>query len=280
MNHQVKLKRTNRIAEYFVVVSSTDDLVPINDDEDSIFHITPENLNTTRFEATILDRYPLVDRVKPDNLSANSVLPHGMEFFCLPNGLFLYNGIQKPLFHSFVHTSNDGSRKLGCCLTVFEPLSRKQQVSLIQSLSNTKELLENKLYNKINTESESDKNLWSKVKDLHIPKCLCIISSWPFVTSFKKFLVGLYNISRLRQTTDDTVTGKGDPYEQNQQEKDGRLNQMMDSALSRVTEPFLTDNIKEVSGIRSLFFFGFLKIFSVSFIELIYQKVYFMVICC
>lgn len=79
-------------------------------------------------------------------------------------------------FHSFVHTSDDGSHILGCCLTVYEPITTEQ----LKSLKNS--------------------NLIGDIENiddvrLYLPKCICIISTWPFVPAFKKFLLSLHVIS-------------------------------------------------------------------------------------
>ncbi len=209
MNHQVKLKRTNRIAEYFVVISSKNtELIAINENEDENFQVNSENYLSLRYEPVVIDRYPLVDRFSAT--SSNSMcdntlkLPEGIEYFCLPNGLFLYPIIQKPLFHSFVHTTEDGSRKLGCCLTIYEPLSQAQQESLFTQITTSQFRYREhfSIYNQISSENNNlltttEDDLKAKIASLFIPKCLCLISTWPFMTSFKKFLVGIYNISRM-----------------------------------------------------------------------------------
>ena len=122
----------------------------------------------TRFETYITDRYPLVDRI-------DSRLPEALKYFCLPNGLRLSLKKSETMFHSFVHTSEDGSHLLGCCLTFYEELTVDQFSSIQRNYIGNNQTLQSLL-------------------KLYVPKCICVISSWPFVSSFKKYLVGVYKM--------------------------------------------------------------------------------------
>lgn len=172
MNHQVKQHLTKRVADYFVVVGGG-----------KVFQlVTEEETNNERdkgkqplhiYQADVIDRYPLEDR--PD-----FALPDGIQLFCLPNGLEI-SLPRPPTFHSFVHTSENGTHILGCCLTIYEPLT-EQQIDSINA-SDIAELFLSKFKNGAK---------------LFAPLCLCLISHWPFVQSFKAFLCGLYRMSLTR----------------------------------------------------------------------------------
>jgi hypothetical protein len=75
-----------------------------------------------RYKAEVLSRYPVADRHE-------FPLPAGIPLFCLPSGLQLCRP-RPPTFHSFVHTSENGLHIMGCCLTMYEPLTASQRASL------------------------------------------------------------------------------------------------------------------------------------------------------
>ena len=162
MNHQVTQRISTRVADYFVVVGAGENLKLFVEHESPCKKVTVGNQQVS-YQADIIDRYPLEDR--PD-----FALPDGLQLFCLPNGLEI-SGAHPPTFHSFVHTSEHGAHILGCCLTIYEPLTAQQKASMT-----------------------NDENFKGS-DDLFLPLCLCIISHWPFVSSFKSFLCGLYRIS-------------------------------------------------------------------------------------
>jgi hypothetical protein len=122
----------------------------------------------------ILDRYPMEDR---DDVS----LPTGLTLFCLPDGLHVHSSQKPPSFYSFVQTSESGAQLIGCCLTFFEELNDLQRKCL---------------YDLIDSSESSDisSSALSHLK-LYVPKCLCLLSHWPFVSSFKKYLCHLYRLS-------------------------------------------------------------------------------------
>jgi hypothetical protein len=167
MNYK-PLSHTNRIAEYLVVVGAGDTLTPLQTDEQPIG--SAANPLRMVYDCHITDRYPLEDR--------DISLPSGLTLFCLPHGLQLYVGPRTPKFYSFIQTSDKGVHLVGCCLVFFEPLTDTQ-------LSSLKDLIT--LYNIPQDTIEG--------KKIYAPKCLCLISQWPFIESFKKYLRYLYSIS-------------------------------------------------------------------------------------
>ena len=245
MNHQVTQRISQRVADYFVVVGAGDTL------RVAVEHDSPSKKTTIEsesksglglglglqlqhsYQADIIDRYPLEDRT-------DFALPDGLQLFCLPNGLQI-TGPHPPTFHSFVHTSEHGCHILGCCLTIYEPLTAQQIASINGSNdendndtgNNAENNGENngfKINNNINNNENNDsnegrnnginsntnnntnnitnnntnkikndiKNHDKRYNNLFSPLCLCLISHWPFVSSFKSFLCGLYRISLSR----------------------------------------------------------------------------------
>lgn len=173
MNHQVKQRLSKRVADYFVVVGAGDTFqLVIEEDSPSLREKDKQPLHIS-YQANIIDRYPLEDRT-------DFALPDGIQLFCLPNGLEI-SLPRPPTFHSFVHTSENGSHILGCCLTIYEPLTAQQ----IDSITN-------------NDIAGINLSKFKSGTKLFAPLCLCLISHWPFVSSFKAFLCGLYRMSLTR----------------------------------------------------------------------------------
>jgi hypothetical protein len=165
MNHQIKKYVSKNVVDYYVTVGANNEIQLSND------QLPKDCDNISIYEAplkpVLLDRYPLKDRL-------NNPLPDGIVLFCFPNKMTIYNEMRIPYFHPFVHTSADGQRMLGCCLTFYEPLTLLQLESLQK-------------YDIISFDGDKDN------KDKYfLPKCICVISHWSYATSFKKFLCRLY----------------------------------------------------------------------------------------
>jgi hypothetical protein len=156
------------VAEMFVVIgwdnsfekedsqAEGEDTPSSSDQNPSIFSIS--------LDAAVLDQYPTHDTVEH--------IPSGLQYLCFPLGLSIKDIPLPPLFHSFIHTSQDGSRLIGSVLTFYEELSTEQREVLT-------------LYG-FDVASHPR---------LYVQKGICLLSHWPFLSAFKKFLTGLYQIS-------------------------------------------------------------------------------------
>lgn len=173
MNHQVKQRISNRVADYFVVVGGGETLKHISEYDSVNKKIQNDPEQHITYQSDVIDRYPIEDRL-------DFALPDGLMLFCLPNGLEV-SLPHPPSFHSFIHTSEHGAHILGCCLTIYEPLTEKQAASMEEYDRLVKGIV-----------TASGKN------NYFVPVCLCLISHWPFVSSFKAFLCGLYRMSLSR----------------------------------------------------------------------------------
>lgn len=178
MNHSINPNgQSPRVADYFVVVGTTDELKPLVSENEPI--IPPTCLSSDgkklsiQFEPSITDQYPLVE-------SRGSPFPSGVPLFCYPNALEIYTESRSPSFFSFVQTSESGAHILGCCLMLYEPITDGAREALVKAY-----------------ESCEDKEGFAAVMKgrLLVPKCLCVISTWPFIDAFKKILCQLYRIS-------------------------------------------------------------------------------------
>lgn len=134
------------------------------------------------FQPKITSRYPLSDH--PDN-PLNPMVTH----FCHPVGDVIVPGreYQMPRVHHFVLTNDKGRKIYGTCLTVFEeyepPLDAPIRAHRIHDDSGERDIEV--------TVSEEDTTLY-------LPRCLCILSIWPYMSAFREYLAQLY---RLATTT-------------------------------------------------------------------------------
>eukprot|EP01038_Epipyxis_sp_PR26KG_P004270 gene4270-6049_t len=226
MNHQVKLKRNGRIADYFVVVGPQNDNISIDinssasgDEADSSSSIIRDPQNYDSFQngslksiddlklmVDVIDYYPILF----SQTEETPRLPEGIPLFCFPNGLrlrYIPRSTSKrglsPIFHSFVNTFEDGSHVLGCCLTFYEQINQLQYEQLLNitlsimsnSSDSTSNIDNGNNRHKSNSTNKPHPFSVPPMEEIYVPKCLCIFSSWLFVTSFKKFLVSLYKVS-------------------------------------------------------------------------------------
>lgn len=158
MHHHYR--KDNRVAEYFCVAGLeellfSECLSAYFDPNETIFNLS--------FEPKVLQSYPVAEN--------NPAFPEGIEYFCFPEGLFLRTQKLEIESHSFIHTSEDGSRLIGCTLVFFEELE-----------PNLHEILVNN-------------GILGPQEIVYAPKAICVISQWPFITAFKTFLLSIFELS-------------------------------------------------------------------------------------
>jgi hypothetical protein len=153
--------RSSKVADYYFVVGTENEF---------IIKYEGSTIEVCSFACSIIDRYPIQDKI-------DFPLLNGMHVFCMPKGLMLSNTHRRPTFHSFVPTSDRGDRKLGSCLTFYEPMTCKQLESFTEFV---------KSYCTSEQQADILKRRW------WVPKCICLLSLWPFVYSFKQVLCQIF----------------------------------------------------------------------------------------
>lgn len=120
-------------------------------------------------EPTVLTQFPETPR-------PHCPMPGGdVSLFCMPTGVNIAHHFGPPLptFFSFCLTvTEEGQRMYGCCVTFYEPLQRR--------LGSGRELGDDDEY----------------AIDLYVPKCMCLLSRWPFFDAFREFLVLVFTLSQ------------------------------------------------------------------------------------
>ena len=101
-------------------------------------------------------------------------MPGGdVSLFCMPTGVNIAHHFGPPLptFFSFCLTvTEEGQRMYGCCVTFYEPL----ETASVRDRQDDEEY----------------------AIDLYTPKCMCLLSRWPFFDAFREFLVLLFTLSQ------------------------------------------------------------------------------------
>lgn len=150
-----------KVADFFAVIGLDESLCS----ECLSEYLTDNNtIYQVPFESRVIDHYP------NDELLLNPI-PEGIEYFCFPDGIHLMSEQPPPQSHSFIHTSEDGSRLVGCALVFYEEVD------------------------------DSVRQLLSVSDVVFLPKAICLLSQRPFITSFKQFLHHLYSLTKSKDLT-------------------------------------------------------------------------------
>eukprot|EP00535_Pseudo-nitzschia_heimii_P002687 CAMPEP_0197181710 /NCGR_PEP_ID=MMETSP1423-20130617/5910_1 /TAXON_ID=476441 /ORGANISM="Pseudo-nitzschia heimii, Strain UNC1101" /LENGTH=1322 /DNA_ID=CAMNT_0042632007 /DNA_START=258 /DNA_END=4223 /DNA_ORIENTATION=+ len=145
-----------------------------------------ENYSSHAFAPKITARFPLQDHLDhPMNPMVTQ--------FCFPEGDILYPSTDyiMPRAHHFVMTNDKGRKVYGTCLTIYEEYQPGENTPWQSS----PEIL----YPTIVGENGIEVGLNPQGNCLYIPRCLCILSIWPYVAAFREYLAQLY---RLATSTD------------------------------------------------------------------------------
>eukprot|EP00751_Fragilariopsis_kerguelensis_P012796 CAMPEP_0170764652 /NCGR_PEP_ID=MMETSP0733-20121128/4138_1 /TAXON_ID=186038 /ORGANISM="Fragilariopsis kerguelensis, Strain L26-C5" /LENGTH=1350 /DNA_ID=CAMNT_0011105355 /DNA_START=28 /DNA_END=4082 /DNA_ORIENTATION=+ len=137
------------------------------------------------FAPKVTARFPLEDH-------ADHPLNPMVTQFCFPVGDIIIPAkeYRMPSVHHFVMTNEKGRKLYGTCLTIYEDY---------QPPANTPWKNHEKLHSTTVGEAGIEVSVNSEDNQLYIPRCLCIVSIWPYVTAFREYLAQLY---RLATSTD------------------------------------------------------------------------------
>lgn len=108
--------------------------------------------------------------------------------FCFPAGEIILpsEDYQLPRVHHFVLTNDRGKKVYGTCLTVHEEYHPAENTPW----ENTE-----KLHSAIVGEAGIEVSVKPEPNTLYIPRCLCILSIWPYMTAFREYLAQLYRLA-------------------------------------------------------------------------------------
>lgn len=139
-----------------------------------------DNYDEFNFQPKITSRYPLSDH------QDNPLNPMVTQF-CHPVGdvVFPTREYLMPRVHYFVLTNDKGRKIYGTCLTVYEEYDPPsdaplQAQHLVHSDSGERDI-------EITVDNEKS--------TLYLPRCLCLLSMWPYITAFREYLAQIYRLA-------------------------------------------------------------------------------------
>lgn len=146
-----------------------------------------ENIHMPTYKNCLHSFQPLISARCPALDHADNPLNPMITQFCYPSGDVIVPSrvYELPRVHHFVLTNEKGRKMYGTCSTIFEeyvPAEEEQWITRDQILSG---------------DSEHDVEVTVSDKDsaLYIPKVLCILSTWPYLTAFREYLAQLYRLA-------------------------------------------------------------------------------------
>mmetsp|Transcript_5650 Transcript_5650/g.11710 ORF Transcript_5650/g.11710 Transcript_5650/m.11710 type:complete len:1333 (-) Transcript_5650:55-4053(-) len=210
---------SHRLVEYFVIVSSVEkdarpdnrnDAAGATDDAEQGFgdwktesydeedekHIFREH----KFRPQITARYPLHDH-------ADNPLHSNVTFFCHPSGgIHLRTEEHLPKVHFFVATGGTGKQIYGTCLTLWEPVTLKVKVAKEAAEDKTDSSQTNPFEDDGDNDDDkaTDTNnpfgdepeMQEEERTVYLPKCLVILSMYPYLAAFREFLTQLHHLTK------------------------------------------------------------------------------------
>lgn len=156
----------------------------------------PTATSEYQFRPTVTARYPMKDHV--DN-PLNTMITQ----FCHPStdAIVPTKTFQMPRVHHFVLTNERGRKVYGTCLTVMEEYIPKGKRNPWARLTMESEDADDSGTVEVSVDAK-------RRKKLYIPKVLCLLSTWPYLTAFREYLAQLYRLA----TATDTMTAPIERY--------------------------------------------------------------------
>lgn len=162
----------DRLMDFFCVVSNAGHLHPSQLDKDLSTLSSPEQL---QLWPQVSDCYP------PQEAHDDMLFPGHLPSFVLPSGCCPSKTQKAPTFYTFVLTLGDGDRVYGGALQIYDEHIESDQL---------RDLILSSGY-------EGTLPKWMEVETdiLFLPKCLVLLSHYPFFDIFRESLLQLYRIT-------------------------------------------------------------------------------------
>jgi DENN (AEX-3) domain/uDENN domain len=147
---------------------------------DGNIHISEaSDYDELNFQPKITSRYPLTDH--PDN-PLNPMVTQ----FCHPVGdvIVPMREYQMPRVHHFVLTNDKGRKLYGTCLTICEEYEPPSGAPIRA----------HRIHEDA-AEREIEVTMSEEETTLYLPRCLCIMSIWPYMSAFREYLAQLYRLA-------------------------------------------------------------------------------------
>ena len=160
------------------------------------------------FRPTVTARFPATDH--EDNPFNPMILQ-----FCYPSGDVIVPSrtYEMPRVHHFVLTNERGRKVYGTCLTVFEeyvpsspdnPWSSHSMTHHEEDSATEAGRGKSRASDDMNDDAESGFEISVSDKrrraTLYLPKVLCLLSTWPYLTAFREYLAQIYRLATATNT--------------------------------------------------------------------------------
>mmetsp|Transcript_25913 Transcript_25913/g.51978 ORF Transcript_25913/g.51978 Transcript_25913/m.51978 type:complete len:1413 (+) Transcript_25913:53-4291(+) len=242
---------------------------------------TPPKLDGSEFQPQITARYPT------QNHEENPLLSDSIIAFCFPSGKIPIINVAEnsadgnnngnnnnnmeecenngmPKVHYFVITGESGQKTYGTCLTVWEPhlvTTTVQQKANggVGGGGNEVKKKDTPVYNKRDfvdvtpKENGSNTDVQTTTQVVQLPKCLVILSMYPYLVAFREYLTQLHRLSKMASPMiADAADGNGgDGGDNNTTNNDGIIrltttNNILKTAMSLPIERYITNFCSEL----------------------------------
>ena len=169
------------------------------------------NVFDTVFKGHVQQRYPpeQISPVEGESDSATTPFPSGLPLFCLPNGFKFLRQAPVPSFFTFVSTGAQGEHVYGHCLTMYDPISPAVhavlQAAEVDGLipSNDSDARGGEAGARRRSSSKGRHHRGSRgrrgsrgssVQQIFVPKCLCLVTRYPFINQCRDILSSLFRL--------------------------------------------------------------------------------------
>jgi len=188
-----------RLVDYFCVVGSSGFLDPNIMQREMLDLSTLASPEDVMLEPRVTDCYP------PSDHHSDTEFPEHVATFVLPEGCCPSDQQKSPFFFSFVLTSATGHRLYGASLRLYDEAIETQELRDIMEKSGYQgpfpTWLPSHQQQPSSKNVDGDKSVGSSVNSsdymdiVYLPKCLVILSHYPFFDLFRNFLLQLYRIT-------------------------------------------------------------------------------------
>jgi len=182
----------SRLVDFFCVVGHSGVLTQAEVNQNLAERNSPEELC---FDVAVTDCYP-----SPDAYS-DMDFPEHVSTFVFPDGCRPSQVHQTPSFFTFVLTSANGQRMYGACMHVYDDQMDTENIRNVMTDSGYTVPLPWWLHdepNSLSSPSSSQKSSRKRPSEVvYMPKCLVIISHYPFFDIWRRFLTQLYRITMV-----------------------------------------------------------------------------------
>ena len=189
-----ELNKANNLLDYFLVIGVPPDIFT----KDWLYESDLEELNTTykkELEPKIISYFPPITK---ETISFDeSIINH-----CFPNGFKIIEDDEqpKPKIFSFILDNNyynlNFPKKYLSCFLFYEKIDQyKKLYDQYLKLSHQPNVQINKKEKNKDKNKNEDNDSESTNGDIYIPKCLLVMSLYPYFGEFEKILSEIYNYS-------------------------------------------------------------------------------------